>query len=201
MIQYQWNFAVKRISKSRRAGNAQQWIVACILIVFTIALVAWIISNRPDAPQFDELRISTAQTPSPKPRGPRLILEVDGKRRVRTLDSPSFRLEPGEQISPDIPPGPFATKMIVPIRVTEPLEAAIVVEFADCDVEIIRNTTTLGKGESALGASRIETERLPFPVGTFDFHVNITSTGDAPRCSVAWITDESVGPVPIPGIR
>jgi hypothetical protein len=201
MIQFQWSFAVKRIGTSRRAGNTQQWIVACILIAFTIGLVVWIISNRPDAPRFDQLRINTTKTPPPQPRGSRLVLEVEGRRRTRPLDSPSFSLKPGEQLLPEIPPGPFAITMIVPIRIAEPLEAAIVVEFADCDVEIIHNTTLLGEGESALGASRIQTERLPFPIGTFDFHVNITSTGDAPRCSVSWITDESAGPVPIPAIR
>ena len=149
--------------------------------------------------------ISCASTPPrhlPRsPGGPRLVLEVEGQRRIRSLDSPSFSLKPGEQLSPGIPSGPFAATLIVPIRIAEPLVAAVVVEFADCDVEIIHNMTTLGKGDSALGVSRIETERLPFPIGTFDFHVNITSTGDAPRCSVSWITDESVGPVPIPAIR
>ena len=182
----------------RRRGLNQQWIAAVIAIAFTAGLVFWIVTNRPDPPRFDDMRISTIETPPPPPRGPRLMLVIDGRRRVNSLDSPSFSVEPGKTLAPGLSPGPFNATLIVPIRIDEPIEASIHVEFADCTVEVIHNETSLGTGESSQGPSAITTERLPFPTGTFDFHVRVASTGDSPRCSVSWIVDEEAGPVPIP---
>ena len=187
-----------RSSTTTRKGSAGQWSVAFLAILATAILVFWIISNRPAPPHYDDLRISTIETPSPRPRGPRLVVETPSARKARGLESPSFSLEPGEQLAPGLPISDRTTYMVVPIRIDAPLEASVYVEFADMDVEVVHNETVLGQGRSADGESSITTERLPFPVGTFNFEVRFTITGPAPRCAVSWILDPSQGPVAIP---
>lgn len=183
----------------QRTGNAQQWAVSILAICLTAGLVIWFIMQRPDPPHFDELRIDSNPTSSStKRRGPRLVIEENGRTRIKVLDSPSFRLQPGELLTPESSPGPFTTKMLVPIAIEEPMEAAIVADYADCTIQVIHNQAILATGEALDEPAQIQTEPLAFPIGNYEFAFLITSTGEAPRWSVSWIVDELVGPVPIP---